>query len=584
MIQNNVKYYTVERNVQIIISLLKQHGIKRVIASPGTTNMTFVGSIQGDPFFEIYSSVDERSAAYIACGLAEETGEPVVLSCTGATASRNYMPGLTEAYYRKLPVLAITSHRGNEKIGHLIDQQIDRRNIPNDIARISVTLPHIHDTNEEDFCIIEASKAILELTHRGGGPAHINLFTKYSKDFSVKELPPVRVIRRIQYNDSKPPLSTEERIAINIGSHKPFSKTETDAIDYFCEAYNAFVIYDKTSGYKGKYGISFSLLGAQKYDSYPEASLDKIIHIGEVSGDSYGHAFSVKEVWRVNEDGELRDTFGKLTYVFELSEKDFFLSYTPENYDKKISHYNNLKAEYKRVCSQIPDLPFGNIWIAQTLHDKLPLGSELHVGIFNSLRSWDFFEIDESIKTNCNVGGFGIDGAMSTLVGASLANSEKLYFGVLGDLAFFYDMNVLGNRHVGKNLRILLINNGRGNEFRLSMHPCNIFGDDADAYMAAAGHYGNKSLNLVKHYSEDLGFKYLKASNKEEFNESMDIFLNPSIGESSILFEVFTEMEDERDALDKMLQISSNTKSKIIRNIAESPMGGPLKKIRDILK
>ena len=121
------KYYTDERNVQIVISLLKAHGIKKVVASPGATNITFVGSIQHDPWFEIYSSVDERSAAYIACGLSEESGEPVVLSCTGATASRNYYSGLTEAYYRKLPIIALTSHQGNQRIGHLIAQNIDRR-------------------------------------------------------------------------------------------------------------------------------------------------------------------------------------------------------------------------------------------------------------------------------------------------------------------------------------------------------------------------------------------------------------------------------------------------------------------------
>lgn len=577
-------YYTDERNVQIVISLLKAHGIRRVIASPGTTNMTFVGSIQSDPWFVIYSSVDERSAAYMACGLAEETGEPVVLSCTGATASRNYMPGLTEAYYRKLPVLAITSHRGNEKIGHLIDQQIDRRSIPNDIARISVTVPHIHDVTDEQYCIIEASKAILELCHRGGGPAHINLFTKYSKDFSVKELPPVRVIRRIQYMDKKPLLSMGEKIAINIGSHKPFTQEETEAVDNFCEAYNAFVIFDKTSGYKGRYGINFSLLGAQKYDSFSRITFDKLIHLGEVSGDSFGHAFTAKEVWRVNEDGELKDTFGKLTYVFEQCEKDFFMSYLPREYEINVSRFSHIESEYERVLSLIPELPFGNIWIARTIHDKLPKGSELHVGIFNSLRSWDFFEIDKSIKSNCNVGGFGIDGALSTLIGASLANSEKLYFGVFGDLAFFYDMNALGNRHVGKNLRILLINNGRGNEFRLSMHPCNIFGDDADDYMAAAGHYGNKSANLVKHYSEDLGFKYLAATNKEEFKASMGIFLDPHIASDSILFEVFTEMEDERNALDMIMQTSGSTKNKLKRTIADSSMGETLKKIRDVLK
>ena len=110
------QYYTNERNVQILIALLKEHGIKRVVASPGSTNVTFVGSIQQDSWFEIYSSVDERSAAYIACGMAAETKEPVVLSCTGATASRNYFPGLTEAYYRKLPILAVTSTQDESKI------------------------------------------------------------------------------------------------------------------------------------------------------------------------------------------------------------------------------------------------------------------------------------------------------------------------------------------------------------------------------------------------------------------------------------------------------------------------------------
>ena len=109
--------YTVEKNVQMLIYLLKAHGIKKVIASPGTTNITFVASMQQDPYFEIYSAADERSAAYMACGLAAESGEPVVISCTGATASRNYVPGLTEAYYRKLPIVAITSAQHLGRIG-----------------------------------------------------------------------------------------------------------------------------------------------------------------------------------------------------------------------------------------------------------------------------------------------------------------------------------------------------------------------------------------------------------------------------------------------------------------------------------
>ena len=145
------KYYTNERNVQIVIALLKAHGVKKVIASPGTTNITFVASLMHDGGFEIYSSVDERSAAYLACGLAAESGEPVVLSCTGATASRNYMSGLTEAFYRKLPIIAITSHQGEHRIGHLIAQNIDRRNPPADISLLSVTLPVVKDQTDERF-------------------------------------------------------------------------------------------------------------------------------------------------------------------------------------------------------------------------------------------------------------------------------------------------------------------------------------------------------------------------------------------------------------------------------------------------
>ena len=97
--------YTDEPQAQIVIALLKEHGVRKIVVSPGATNIPIAGSVQSDPFFEVYSSVDERSAAYIACGLAEDSGEPVAISCTGATASRNYMPGLTEAYYRKLPIM-----------------------------------------------------------------------------------------------------------------------------------------------------------------------------------------------------------------------------------------------------------------------------------------------------------------------------------------------------------------------------------------------------------------------------------------------------------------------------------------------
>lgn len=565
---SNNLHYTNERNVQIVIALLKAHGIHRVIASPGTTNMTFVVSIENDPWFQIWSSVDERSAAYLACGMAAETGEPVVISCTGATASRNYMPGLTEAYYRKLPVLAITSTRGNHQVGHLIDQQIDRRNIPNDIAMESVTIPMVKDKEDERFCEIEANKAILALKLNGGGPAHINLYTRYSQDFNVTEIPHVYAIFRHTVFDQKlPDIPQNGRIVIFVGAHANFSKRLTTAVDKFCATYDSVVLCDHTSGYRGKYEVHYQLVCGQQQWHSPLANANLCIHIGEVSGNQFNvHA---AHTWRVSPDGALRDTFGNLRRVFMMPEEEFFERYAKDN----TCHTELLEAmtaEIKTIEDNISELPFSNIWIAQQMHNKLPKDCELHLGIYHSLRSWNFFKLPAGIQTQCNVGGFGIDGGMSTMIGASFAHPEKLFIGVFGDLAFFYDLNVIGNRHVGNNVRILLINNGKGNEFRNYNHPCYFLGEEADKYVAAAGHYGNMSRKLVKDYATDLGYEYLTANNKNEFNELVNKFLTPEITDKPMLLEVFTQTEDESDALEQILNVIPNQKLAIKNTIKQT--------------
>ena len=561
------RYYTNERNVQIVIALLKAHGIHRVIASPGTTNMTFVVSVENDPWFQIWSSVDERSAAYLACGMAAETGEPVVLSCTGATASRNYMPGLTEAYYRKLPVLAITSTRGNHKIGHLIDQQIDRRNLPNDIAVESVTIPMVKDIEDERMCEIEANKAILALKLKGGGPAHINMYTKYSKDFSVKEIPSVNPIYRLTVYDKEWPQNPEGKIAIKIGSHTNFTEEQTKAIDNFCATYDAIVCCDHTSGYRGRYEAHGQIVfGQQKWKSSLR-DVNLCIQIGEVSGDLF--YINSKHTWRVSPDGAIRDSFGNLRRVFMMEEQAFFEHYSKEG-STHTEYIDSLNNEVNSFMKELPELPFSNIWIAQQMFNKLPFNSELHLGIYHSLRSWNFFKLPSGIQAKCNVGGFGIDGGVSTMIGASLVKPDKLFIGVFGDLAFFYDMNVVGNRHVGNNVRILLINNGKGNEFRNYAHPCYFLGEAADKYVAAAGHYGNKSPELVKNYAINLGYEYLTSSNKDEFNSVINRFLTPEITEQPMLLEVFTDGDDESNALETILNIRVDTNGALKNNIKKA--------------
>lgn len=575
-------YYSDEKNVQILVALLKVHGIKRVISSPGSANSPLTISLQCDPYFEIYSSVDERSAAYIACGLAAETKEPVVISCTGATASRNYMPGLTEAYYRKLPVLAITSTRKIAKIGHLIDQVIDRTVIPNDVAKISVTLPIVENQEDVWECEIKINQAILELKRRGGGPSHINLPTNYLGTYNTLVLPKTKIINRITNDDLFPELP-KCKIAVFIGSHISLTNEETESIEKFCFASNAVVLCDHTSSYYGRYKVLYHLINNQINLDKDSLMPDLLIHIGEISAFYASFINQSIQVWRVSEDGEVRDTFQRLRYIFEMREQSFFEYYSSKMNENNDEYYLLWKNHFNKITESTPELPFSNVWIAQKIADKIPNDSVIHFGILNSLRSWNYFELPSSVTSASNVGGFGIDGSLSSLLGASFANKEKLYFGIVGDLAFFYDLNVLGNRHVGNNLRIILVNNGKGTEFKLYMHKTAKF-EEADDYVAAAGHFGNKSPELVKNYVTELGFLYLSASNKDEFLTVYKDFIDPKISNKPILLEVFTDEHDENKAHILISQIVTSVKGKT-KQLAQKILGesgiNTIKKIKN---
>lgn len=562
--------YTDEKQAQIVIALLKGHGIRHVIASPGATNLGFVGSIQTDPFFKVYSAVDERSAAYMACGLAAELGEPVVISCTGATASRNYLPGLTEAFYRKLPVLALTSTQIYARLGHHVAQVVDRTTPPKDTVTLSVHLPVVKDADDIWECEIKVNRAILELTRRGGGPVHINLPTTYSNAFNERRLPEYRMINRWTAEDDTFPVLAG-RIGVFIGAHKTWTEEETATLDRFCEINDAAVFCDHTSGYHGKYRVLGALIGAQEKADQSAIRPDVAIHIGEVSGDYETHPLIGREVWRVSPDGEVRDTFRKLRHVFEMSESRFFHLYS-QGAPRATPFFESCKRALEDKRAKLDELPFSNLWLASQWAHRIPTGSVIHFAILNSLRAWNFFDLPKGVRSASNVGGFGIDGCMSSLLGASLADTNKLFFLVTGDLAFFYDMNCLGSRHLGSNFRVILVNNGKGTEFTQYGHRGSVFGEAADQFIAADGHFGRKSRELVRGYAESLGMEYISVSNKHESEIAEARLLSPIQQDHPILVEVFVDAADESDALKAIKNIEPTRKGQA-RQIAKDLLG-----------
>ena len=122
-------FYTNERNVQIVLFLLKANGIKKVVASPGATNITVVASMQNDSFFEMYSAADERSAALLLVDWRQIWGTGCFIMYWCYCLSKLYA-WIDGSIHRKLPLIAITSSKSSSMIAQLVAQVTDRTSPP----------------------------------------------------------------------------------------------------------------------------------------------------------------------------------------------------------------------------------------------------------------------------------------------------------------------------------------------------------------------------------------------------------------------------------------------------------------------
>lgn len=525
--------------VHYVIAMLKAYGIKNIVTSPGTQNAGFNMIVQQDPFFRCFSVVDERSAAYVASGIINEIGEPVVITCTGATASRNYMSGLTEAFYRKLPIIALTCFNYNSNPYILAPQFVDRRISQNDIKTIDVELPRIFDRFDKSKCLTFLNTALATAKYLKE-PVHINCpsILDFRMIDNLKGLPE-DIWSTDCYFDKFEHLKSElknKKVAVFIGSHKKFDNETLKSISNFAKTYRAPVFCDHTSNYKGENKI---LIGQALRVSQVKSMPDIIIDIGGICGE-YTHfqLIASGEVWRINEDLKFKNRVGNpVKHSFMCKEKLFFEKMSDFNVCVK-SYYDEVKRQIGKI-EPPKDIPLSIPFVAYNLSKFLPKNCSLHTSILSALRAADMFEFDKSIDITCNVGGFGIDGSVSTLVGQSFNNTDKKCFGLIGDLAFFYDMNAIGNRDVKNNLRIVLVNNNRGEEFSLGPLFAPIL-DKNSPNVAAAGHFKNGAKGWV----ESCGFEYMSANSKDEFLSKIKDFCNKDCNKP-MFFEVFTTNEDE---------------------------------------
>ncbi|RNL45766.1 2-succinyl-5-enolpyruvyl-6-hydroxy-3-cyclohexene-1-carboxylic-acid synthase [Paraeggerthella hongkongensis] len=559
--------YTTMKNVQILLSLLKQRGICRVVHSPGGSNVALSRSIQNDPFFIEYSVVDERSSVFFAMGLAMELDEPVVVLCTSGTAVTNFSSGMAEAYYKGVPVVAVTADRSTYLLDQLETQKLNQTDIFKSITKCEVTLPVVQTDDDAWYCNRLVNEALLELYHHGAGPVHINVPTVGSNGgFSAMELPSQRMITRLTIEDSaeewltkRDELLSAEKVLVVMGENGRYSQDDLKAIEKFAIAYDCVVSVEHMSPYKKERSlITYRATEAMTSSAFEPLVPDLVINVdGNIASVNLKDYLRLKRGkfrhWSIMPNGKVRDVFKGLTDIFECSPRYFFnrLADLADSVEKNRSDYYVLWQEAVEAV-EMPELPLSHLAVAKSLACRIPENSLLELGILNSTRTMQFFDLDPSVKVSSNIGALGIDGSLSTLIGRSVA-TDALSFIIQGDLSFFYDMNALNIRHVPSNLRVLVVNNGGGGEFHIGMNPDEV--DDMDTYLTAA------HSTRAEGWARSRGFKYLSVNREGELDAAVDEFVSPD-SEAPVFLEVFTSKFDDAELLKRFYKNNSGASLK----------------------
>lgn len=566
--------YTEVKSYQFIIAMLKEKNIRNCVLSAGSRNLPFVHSVEEDDFFNCYSVVDERSAGYFALGLAQQLNEPVVISCTSSTATCNYWPPVAEAFYQNVPLIVLTSDRDPEMLGQWEDQMIDQVGMYDRHVRKSINLPIINNRNDEIYCQRLLNEAFLELNHNGfTGPIHINIPTNtYNRTFNVKELPKINVIERLSYNDSKEKwkekqqrLKKANRILVTCGQKNYVSDELKSQINMFFKKYNSTIIVDYMSNLDFEEGINTTILMDSNYvssDKMKELMPEIVISFG-------GQIFSGIKVqlknnngkfehWLIQENGQVVDLYKSLKNIFECT-PEYFFKFMNEEMEKNTAnnkvYYNEFKEYEKSIV--YPEFEYCSIYAIKNVVERIPENSILHLSINDSIRITNYFKMKKNIRTYANIGTHGIDGCMSSFIGQACADIEKNSYLIIGDLAFFYDMNSLRINRMPKNVHILLINNHGGSEFYY-----NKIWQNSSSDMHTAARHNIKAEGWVK----ENGFEYLAAHDKKSFDDCLSKFMNNNTNKP-ILLEVFTEMSSDAKQIEKFYELSrpKNLKNEFFR-------------------
>ncbi len=541
-----------KKNILQLVALLRAHGVRKIVLCPGSRNAAIVHTLANVEDFTCYSVTDERSAGFYAIGLSLQGGGPAAVCCTSGSALLNLHPAVAEAYYQQVPLLIISADRPAAWIGQMDGQTLPQPNVFSGLVKLSVNLPEVHTEEDEWHCNRLVNEAILEMTHHGRGPVHINVpISEPIYRFTAKSLPEVRVITRYQglnvydrdYKSLIEHLNQYHKRMVVVGQMNLIYLFEKKYVKPLYKHFAWLTEHLSNQTIPGipikNFDTAIYAMNAERQETMtPELLITYGGHIVSKQLKKYLRTHPPREHWHIAADGKIADLYGCLTTVIEMDPFEFL---------EKIAFLldgkpNNYPMMWENFCKTIPEpeLPYSEISAIGKLIKALPAPCALHLANSSTVRYAQLFALPPQVEVGCNRGVNGIEGSLSSAIGYATA-SDRLNFIVIGDLSFFYDMNALWNQNYGANVRILLLNNEGGEIFHT------LPGMDKNSRsreFITAEHY-----TTAKGWAEERGFLYTRADNAEELAEAMTAFTTPDTLMQPLLLEVFTDKETDTKLL-----------------------------------
>ena len=529
--------YSTKKFAQLASFYCKENHINNIIISPGSRNAPLTITFTNNPYFNCYSIVDERSAAFFALGLAQQTQNPSVLICTSGSALLNYYPAIAEAFYSDIPLIILSADRPKHLLEIGDGQTIKQANVFANHILDSITL------REEISLSKNATNfnKIIKIAKKQKGSVHINIpfdeplynttktpisfpIFKEEEKFSLLNETPLQV-DYLQKFATK--WNNASKKMVLIGVHQPSELLQIQ-INRLLQDPSVILLTETTSNIYHVKAINSidKLIVPLNEQELTNLKPDILLTLGGMIVSKKIKQFlrkhQPKEHWQVHPKRK-QDTFHCLTEFFPVSSELFFSQFffltksKQSNYQKEVlSIVNRRKNKHNTFLQKAP---FSDLKSFATIFDLLPQ-KKLQLQLANSatIRYAQLFDLSKNLQVFCNRGTSGIDGSTSTAIGASLPKNEQTLF-ITGDISFFYDSNALWNKYLKSDFRIIVINNAGGGIFRF------IEGPKSSSSLS----YFETPHNLsAKHLCKLYNIEYNFASTLNSLKNNLHTFFNKS--------------------------------------------------------